>query len=104
MSEPEVYTHAVWVVRPGRADAFVAAWDRLAALFAGLPAPPRWGTLLQSTSDPMRFYSFGPWRDPSDVEAMRADPAVQAAFQALRELCTEMTPGACTLVRHVEVP
>jgi quinol monooxygenase YgiN len=72
-------------------------------LFSQLPAPPVWGTLLQSEADPQLFYSFGPWQRDADIQAMRANPAVQAAFAALRDTCIEMTPGTYRRVRHVEI-
>ena len=103
MGEPTVYTHAQWRVRPGAEAAFLAAWEALAAEFTRLLAPPLWGTLVRSMSDPGLFVSFGPWRRLEDTVAMRAAPAVQAAFAALRSTCDEMTPGTYELVRHVHV-
>ena len=101
--EPTIYTHAEWRVSPGAEQAFVAAWDELAAHFTRLPAPPLWGTLLRSTSDPTLFYSFGPWRSSADIAAMRADPAVQTAFATLQSLCESMRPATYEMVRHVVV-
>ncbi len=97
------YTLAMWQVRPGREAAFVAAWDHLAQTFAGLPAPPEWGTLLQSDADPSLFYSFGPWRRLDDIAAMRSDAGVQEALQRVRDLCENATPGVYRVVRHVDV-
>lgn len=101
--DEEVYTHAVWRVKPGAEQEFVAAWDRLARSFAGLPAQPVWGTLLRSRTDPSTFYSFGPWRNEADVEAMRSDPAAQAAMAEVRAHCLEATPGLCEVVRQVSL-
>ena len=103
MNDPTIYTHAEWRVCPGEEAAFVAAWAQLAALFGRLPAPPRWGTLLRSTTDPTLFYSFGPWRASADVAAMRADAAVQAALATLREHWESARPGMYEVVRHVVI-
>jgi quinol monooxygenase YgiN len=97
------YTHAVWRVRPGQEDAFVAAWRAIGEAFAALPRRPLWGTLLRSEREPGVFYSFGPWASAADVEAMRADPAARAAIARAMELCAEATPGACTLVAHMDL-
>ena len=99
----QVYTHALWRVRPGEEEAFAAAWSELADAFSALPARPLWGTLLRSTTEPSVFYSFGPWRSASDVQAMRADPAAQKAMERVRSHCVEATPEPCTLVRHVQL-
>lgn len=97
------YTLAKWHVHPGREPDFIHAWDRLARIFSSLPAPPLWGSLLQSEADPSLFYSFGPWRTTEDIQAMRSNADVQAAIETLRALCIEATPAAYRLVRHVDV-
>jgi hypothetical protein len=97
------YTLATYRVMPGREEAFIAAWADLAAVFAALPSPPYWGTLIRSASDPSLFHSFGPWERAEDVRAMRAHPQAGAAFAALGALCREMNPGDYEVVLHVAV-
>ena len=97
------YTLAMWKVKPGQQQEFVAAWTDLSAVFADLPEPPIEGTLLQSTADPHLYYSFGPWRSIEDISAMRGDPNALAAIERLRALCEEATPGSYQLVKHVTV-
>lgn len=101
--EQQVYTHALWRVRPGNEEAFVEAWTALADTFSSLHQPPLWGTLLRSATEPTVFYSFGPWRSAADVEQMRRSDAAQAAMAGLRQLCEEATPGLYHVVKHVEV-
>lgn len=98
-----VFTHALWRVRPGQEQAFVADWTALADVFARLDRPPFWGTLLQSASDPHVFYSFGPWPSAEAVAEMRRDEAAAAAMARLRGHCEEATPGLYREVKHVEV-
>jgi hypothetical protein len=81
------YTLARWQVRPGEADAFIAAWDELAAFFLSLKAPPHWGTLLRCAEDPNRFYSFGPWPSMETIAAMRGHPGTPDAIGKLTALC-----------------
>lgn len=97
------YTHAMWRVHKGREAEFVAAWNDLSAAFSSLDNKPLWGSLLQSVSDPELFFSFGPWRGLDDIEAMRANPAAQAALTKIRAPCAQATPGVYRLVAHVEV-
>ena len=98
-----VYTHATWRVTPGNEARFAEEWSRLASLFSALDAPPLWGTLIRHRFDHGLFQSFGTWHRHEDVEAMRADPTVQAAFARLMAVCDEATPGSYELVEHVEV-
>ncbi len=99
----KAYTLATYKVVPGREKAFIDAWNDLVVAISSLPNPPYWGTLIRSISDPTLFHSFGPWEDPHDVLAMRDDPGAGAAFQAVHELCVEMSPGDYDVVAHVKV-
>lgn len=97
------YTHAEWVVLPGRESEFVAAWKQLASAFARLEHPPLWGTLLQSQTDSRVFYSFGPWRNADDVAAMRSHAPTQEVLKRVRHLCERANPGGYTRVAHVDL-
>ena len=96
--EGSIYTLGTWRVKPGQEVAFIEAWKELGDIFSKLPQPPGKGILIQSIADPLQFYSFGPWSDLSDVEAMRNDKDAQEGINRLRELCTEATPGAFRVV------
>jgi hypothetical protein len=98
-----IYTHALWRVKEGKADEFVAAWNRLPEVFAKLAEPPVGGTLIKSLDDPHVFYSFGPWRGLAAVSAMRADSDCQEAFRRLVELCDEAQPGAYRLIADIKL-
>lgn len=93
-----VYTLGVWKVKPGQEAEFVDAWKGLGEIFSELPHPPGTGTLVQSVSDPVLFYSFGPWKSMEHVAEMRTDPRSQAGIQRLVDLCTEATPGAFRVI------
>lgn len=102
MSE-QAYTLAMYRVKAGQEDAFVAAWNELAETFSSLPSPPLWGTLVRHRTDRRLFYSFGPWQSAEHVAAMRESGEAGAAFVRLGELCDELTPGDYEVVRHVDV-
>lgn len=103
MREGDAYTLAMYRVKEGREDEFVAAWRGLARTFESLPEPPLWGTLIRHRSERTLFYSFGPWRSAEHVGAMRASREAGEAFARLRGLCEELTPGDYEVVTHVEV-
>lgn len=100
MGQPVHYTHALWRVKPGHEDEFIAAWNAVADAFISLDRPPLWGTLLRSESEPNVFYSFGPWEAAEDVTAMRAHPAAAEAIGKAVALCDEATPANYSMVAH----
>lgn len=103
MTESTYYTHAEWRVAPGREVEFMNAWRALTIVFANLPARPLWGTLLASEREPGLFYSFGPWENIADIEAMRANPDAQVALESVAALCERATPGTFRQVAHVDL-
>lgn len=94
------YTHAVWRAKPGREDAFVAAWHELAERTKA-SFPRAQGTLVRDVSDPTRFISFGPWADLEEIAAFRDSPAFREAAAAMRDLLESFEPGTYELVREV---
>ncbi|MDQ3799999.1 MAG: antibiotic biosynthesis monooxygenase [Acidobacteriota bacterium] len=102
MSE-QAYTLAMYRVKAGKENDFVAAWNELADTFSSLPNPPLWGTLIRHQTDRTLFYSFGPWRSADDVKQMRASDEALKAFARIRELCEELTPGDFEVITHVDV-
>jgi len=95
----DVYTLGVWKVKADKHGEFIAAWESLGRAFRKLPNPPSGkGTLVQSVNDPDLFYSFGLWESIDDIQAMRENPDAEEGIQALRELCTEATPGTFHVV------
>lgn len=97
-----VYTLGVWRVKPGKEAEFIEAWKALGNLFAQLPLPPGGvGTLVQSLSDPLLFYSFGEWSSREAIQAMRQDAKAQEGIRKVAELCTEATPGSFRVVAQV---
>ncbi len=95
----QIYTLGAWRVKPGKEAEFIEAWKGLSDTFRQLPMPPGGkGTLVQSLSDPLLFYSFGAWPSLESVQAMRQDANAQAGIKKLGELCMEATPGSYRLV------
>jgi hypothetical protein len=84
----EYYTHALWMVKPGKLEAFLEAWHDVNLR---LPGEPNAGTaqltLIQSLADPLIFYSFGPWGSTSN------DSNIKKAISELQSFCQETKPG-----------
>lgn len=100
--EDRVFTLGLWRVKPGKEAEFIEAWKALGGIFSKLPLPPGGtGTLVQSLSDPLLFYSWGEWASMESIQAMRLDPTAQQGIKRIGELCTEAAPGSYRLVAEV---
>lgn len=97
------FTLATYRVTPGKEDEFIERWQELADTFSSLAKPPFWGTLIRSQTSRNLFHSFGPWETADDVAAMRSSADTGAAFQAIHEVCEELTPDDYEVVLHVRV-
>lgn len=100
--QPTAYTIARWRVMSGREEAFRTAWVALVETLMKLARPPLRGTLFQHRTDSTLFYSWGPWDDAEDIDALCHDPAAQDAFLRVVELCEEAEPGIFRLVEQIE--
>ncbi len=95
------YTHALWKVKPGSEEEFIAAWKAMGDVFLSQPGVSTHGTLIQSLSDPTEFYSFGPWDSLEQIQAMRADPRAKEAIRRVVDLCEGATPGNYKVVAEI---
>lgn len=99
------YTHALWHVKEGKINEFIAAWQQFGKALSQVPnSPPVQGTLVQSLSDPLVFYSFGPRESLEDINAMRSDEGVKKALAVILELCQEAKPGNYKTVLQLAYP
>ena len=99
--ETGFYTLARWKVIPGMEEQFIQAWKDMGEVFLNLPRPASQGTLIHSVSDATLFYSFGPWDDIEEIDAMRADPTAREAIKRVTDLCEEANPGTYQIVAEV---
>lgn len=99
------YTHALWHVKDGKTGEFIAAWKKFGNTLAQIPdSPPAKGTLIQSLSDSLIFYSFGPWENMEDINAMRNNENVKKALADIISLCHEAKPGSYRTVAQLSFP
>lgn len=99
------YTHALWHVKEGRTDEFIAAWKKFGETLSRLPGRPALeGTLIQNLNDPLVFYSFGPWESLEFISLMRNDASVKEALSAIVENCQEARPGNYKTVLRLSYP
>lgn len=99
------FSHGMWRVKPGKEAEFIKAWKALGDIFRALPNPPGpgQGILIQNVTDPLLFYTVGPWHSSEDLTAMRANPQAQAGIKRLEDLCDDGVRGTYRLVASAEV-
>jgi quinol monooxygenase YgiN len=95
----DLYTHGVWIAKPGREDEFVAAWSELAEWTERDVAPAAIGTLLRDLTTPNRFISFGPWESMEQIEDWRGRHGWKTRVARLRELLDAFEPSTLEQVR-----
>ncbi|KAA3438236.1 antibiotic biosynthesis monooxygenase family protein [Rufibacter hautae] len=99
------YTHALWHVKEGKAEEFLVAWKKFAHSLSQVPnSPSVRGTLIQSITDPLVFYSFGPWETLEDIHTMRNNEKVKLAFTEIVELCQDTKPAHYKTVMQLTFP
>jgi quinol monooxygenase YgiN len=89
----ELYTCGIWIVKPGREDEFVAAWEELARWTAEHIPGAGWATLVQQEDQPNRFLTFGPWESVEAIDAWRASEGFQDGVKRIRALLEDFQPG-----------
>lgn len=100
----QIYTLGEWHVKEDKMKEFIIAWKELGEIFASLPEPPGKGILIQSTSVPTLFYSFGPWSCMEAVKIMRNHTQAQQGIRKLTELCSNAVPGSYRVVAESPDP
>ena len=93
----EVWTHGTWIVKSGREDDFVRAWEALGD-WTVATFPGSHGTLLRDPERPNVFVSFGPWPDRAAVAAWRSADGFRKAFATIEETLDGFEPRTLDLV------
>lgn len=100
MSHP--YTHGIWAVKPGREDAFIAAWTEFAQWSSREVPGALWAKLLRDRENPSRFITVGPWESLDAIERWRAEPGWQERVRQIRELLDGFEPATLDLVVELD--
>jgi heme-degrading monooxygenase HmoA len=95
-----LYTCGTWIVKPGREQTFIQAWQDFADWTSRTQAGAGIGTLLQSADDPASFLSFGPWEDAEAIADWRSQPKFKEFIARARLLCVEFHPQTMRLAGY----
>jgi quinol monooxygenase YgiN len=87
----EVWTHGTWIVKPGKEEAFVEAWTRLARSAPGLFKGER-PILLRDREHPNVFKTFGAWPSIDVIEEFRASDLFRDSVAELQPLLESFEP------------
>jgi heme-degrading monooxygenase HmoA len=98
----ELYTYAVWIVRSGCEDEFVARWREMADWTAVNVPGAGTARLLQDEDHPGRFISLGPWESREAVSSWRSLLGFQERIGRMRELLETFTRSTMTLRAEVQ--
>jgi quinol monooxygenase YgiN len=86
-----VWTHGIWIAKPGQEEAFVDAWTNLARASAGRfgAVPP---TLLRDRERPNVFVTFGPFASLEAIDEFRSSDVFRDAVGVIRPLLESFEP------------
>ncbi|OGO48994.1 MAG: hypothetical protein A2Z30_02505 [Chloroflexi bacterium RBG_16_64_43] len=94
----QLFTSGQWLVKPGKEAEFISAWDAFAQWTGQNQPGVGSGHLLQDTTNPRSFVSFGPWDSKEAIERWRENPEFRTFLSSARGLCDDIQPRTLTLV------
>jgi heme-degrading monooxygenase HmoA len=86
-----VYSLGIWLVKPGREDDFVRAWQEMARRTEEA-FPGRKAVLLHDQDVHNRFISTGPWESAEQIGQWRQSPAFTEGLAAIQDLVERFEP------------
>jgi heme-degrading monooxygenase HmoA len=95
-----VYTLGVWLVKEGREDEFIRAWDDLAE-WTVENGHESHGTLVRDREVPLRFVSFGPWPSAEAAERWRDSSGFRERFAHMEALVDRFEPQTLDVILRV---
>jgi heme-degrading monooxygenase HmoA len=96
----EIYTSAVWLVKPGEEEDFVTAWKAFVALGVEIPGSGIF-RLVRDSEQPARFMSFAPWESVDAQRAWRQHPEFEERIDRARSHCEDFQSTTYELVADV---
>jgi heme-degrading monooxygenase HmoA len=94
----KIYKLGFWTVRPDHEKEFIGKWTGFAKWTSeNFPGADK-GYLLQDEKNPLRFISFGPWKDPKAIETWRSSNEFKNFVVVAKELCDDFQPNTLRLV------
>jgi heme-degrading monooxygenase HmoA len=86
-----VYSMGIWLVKPGREDDFMHAWEDLARRTKEA-FPGAHGLLMRDKDVPNRFISTGPWESLEQMKEWRESRAFSEGLAGIRNTIEHFEP------------
>lgn len=96
------YTQGVWLVKPGRAEEFVAAWTEFARWTKANAPGAGWAKLLRDVDNENRFMTIGPWASIDAIDSWRDLDGWRERIGAIRELLEGFEPATLEAVVELD--
>lgn len=97
----QIYTSGDWLVKEGREEEFIAAWEEMASWTVETIETATWATLLRDDDNPRLFRSFGPWDSRDTVAIWREMDGFKERVARIRDLIESL--DAKTMETAVEI-
>lgn len=101
MTNGQPYTSGNWITKAGQEQAFVDEWTAFTRWSLDAAAGAREFTLIQDTSDPRHFISFGVWDRGEAVKEWRSGPEFAQRMGRCRALCDDFVAADYVLAALV---
>ena len=98
MEKEQHFTSGTWKVKAGKEAEFIRLWEDFANWTKRKQTGVGMGRLLQDTSHPNHFLSFGDWDSLESIQTWRATAEFAAFFSKAQQLCDEVLPATLKLV------
>ena len=96
------YTQGVWMVKPGRADEFVAAWSDFAQWTKDNVPGALWVKLLRDVDNENRFVTIGPWASTDAIDRWRSLDGWRERVARVRQLLDGFEPATLEAVVELD--
>lgn len=94
----QLYTLGNWTVKPDSEEKFITEWESFAKWTSKKFSGAGIGYLLQDSTNPSMFISFGAWDSIESINKWRGLPEFNAFAEKVKNLCTKFEPHNMVLV------
>ena len=95
----ELYTLGIWIAKAGKENDFISKWASFAEWTSENMTGAGKAYLLQDDKNPLRFISFGPWKDEGSVQKWRESKEFREFAISAAELLEDFQPNTLRVVK-----
>ena len=91
------YTSGDWLVKEGKEQEFVAAWNAFTSWSIKQESSVATFTLIRKADDPRHYVSFAAWKDEAALKSWMSRPDFAQLYAQARDLCDTVVSGVYLL-------